>query len=146
MSSHRRSGLKGRHTTVPEHMPKAHQRYLDWTPERLVGWAEKTGAATAQVVATILASRPHPQQGFRSCLGILRLGKSFGGERLEAAARRALSIEARSYRSVHSILKNGLDRQALPGTETPEREPIVHPNIRGARYYGAPTPEEGTPC
>jgi transposase len=76
VSSHRRSSQKGRHTTLPEPMPKAHQRYLDWTPERLVRWAQQTGPATAQVVATILASRPHPQQGFRSCLGIMRLGKT----------------------------------------------------------------------
>ena len=135
VASHRRSTHQGHHTTVTEHMPKSHREYALWTPERLVRWAEKFGTATAELVASILASRRHPQQGFRSCLGILRLGKSFGDERLEAAARRALSIDARSYRSVHSILKNGLDRQALASTEGPDREPIVHHNIRGARYY-----------
>jgi transposase len=75
VSSHRRSSLKGRHTNLTDHMPKTHQRYLDWTPERLVRWAQTTGPATAQLVVTILASRPHPQQGFRSCLGIMRLAK-----------------------------------------------------------------------
>lgn len=134
VSSHRRSGLKGRHTTVPEHMPKAHQRYLDWTPERLVRWAEKTGPATAQVVGTILASRPHPQQGFRSCLGIMRLGKTYSPARLEAACQRALALDACAYRSIESILKHGLDQQPLP----PERgsPPLPnHPNIRGPEYY-----------
>ena len=116
VASHRRSNRRGSHTTVPEHMPKSHREYARWTPERLVGWAEKFGTATAELVASILASRPHPQQGYRSCLGILRLGKSFGEQRLEAAATRALLIDARSYRSVHSILKNGLDRQPLPAT------------------------------
>ena len=134
VSSHRRSGLKGRHTTVPEHMPKAHQRYLEWTPERLVRWAEQTGAATAQVVATILASRVHPQQGFRSCLGIMRLGKTYSSARLEAACQRALALDACAYRSIESILKHGLDQQPLP----PERvsPPLPkHPNIRGPEYY-----------
>jgi transposase len=134
VSSHRRSGLKGRHTTVPEHMPKAHQRYLEWTPERLVRWAEQTGPATAQVIAHILASRPHPQQGFRSCLGIMRLGKTYSPARLEAACQRALALEAYAYRSIASILKHGLDQRPLP----PERisPPLPqHPNIRGPEYY-----------
>lgn len=135
VASHRRSNVKGHHTTVAEHMPKSHREYARWTPERLVRWAQTFGTATAELVASILSSRPHPQQGFRSCLGILRLGKSFGAQRLEAAARRALSIDARSYRSVHSILKNGLDHQALPATEEPDRQPITHPNIRGPQYY-----------
>jgi len=135
VASHRRSNRKGHHTTVAEHMPKSHREYARWSPERLVLWAENFGPATAELVTSIIASRAHPQQGFRSCLGILRLGKSFGDERLEAAARRALLIDARSYRSMHSILKNGLDRQALPATEISAPDPIVHPNIRGARYY-----------
>ena len=87
VASHRRSPLKGRHSTVAAHMPTAHQHYAEWTPQRLIHWAAHSGAATAQVVETILASRPHPQQGFRSCLGIMRLGKSYGDERLEAACQ-----------------------------------------------------------
>jgi transposase len=81
VASHRRSPLKGRHSTVAAHMPTAHQRYAEWTPQRLIHWAAHSGPATAQVVETILASRPHPQQGFRSCLGIMRLGKSYGDRR-----------------------------------------------------------------
>src|SRR5207302_7418425 len=75
VASHQRSPLKGRHSTVAAHMPKAHQYYAEWTPHRLILWAAKTGEATAHVVEAILASRPHPQQGFRACLGIMRLGK-----------------------------------------------------------------------
>ncbi len=98
-------------------------------------WATQSGPATAELVATIMAARAHPQQGFRSCLGLMRLGKSFGAERLEAACRRALNIRAHSYKSVHSILKNRLDEKPLPPPEEPAREPIVHDNIRGAKYY-----------
>lgn len=90
VASHRRSPHKGRHTTVVAHMPKAHQHYAEWTPQRLIHWAEKTGGATAQVVASIRASRPPPQQGFRACLGIMRLGKRYGDDRLEAACRTGL--------------------------------------------------------
>jgi transposase len=134
VASHRRSPLKGRHSTVAAHMPTAHQRYAEWTPQRLVLWAAKTGAATAQVVETILASRPHPQQGFRSCLGIMRLGKSYGDERLEAACQRALALGACSYKSLESILKHGLDRHPLP----PKPDATAgssHRNIRGPHYY-----------
>jgi transposase len=134
VASHRRSPHKGRHSTVAAHMPTAHRHYAEWTPQRLIGWAANSGAATAQVVETILASRPHPQQGFRSCLGIMRLGKSYGAERLEAACRRALTLGACSYKSIESILKNGLDHSPLPhpakGTPPPR-----HANIRGPEYY-----------
>jgi transposase len=97
-------------------------------------WAAKTGEATAQVVETILASRPHPQQGFRACLGIMRLGKRYGEARLEAACRRALRIGACSYKSIESILKHDLDQQPLP--DPPAAAPVItHSNIRGAPYY-----------
>lgn len=134
VASHRRSTHKARHTTITAHMPKAHQHYAQWTPERLVRWATQSGPATAQVIERILASRPHPQQGFRPCLGIMRLGKSYGDERLEAACRRALTIGASSYKSIESILKNDLDRQPVP--DQPEaRMPTLHGNIRGPKYY-----------
>jgi transposase len=135
VASHRRSALKGGHTTLTAHMPQAHRQYADWTPQRLVRWAHKSGPATAELVATILASRAHPQQGFRSCLGIMRLGKAYGDARLEAACQRALKLQACSFKSLQSILKNGLDRQALAQAEEPAADPIAHPNIRGAGYY-----------
>jgi transposase len=134
VTSHIRSYQKGRHTTLREHMPKAHQQYLDWTPERLVRWARKTGTATSQVVEQILRSRPHPQQGFRSCLGIMRLGKEYGPQRLEAASKRALSIGGPSFKSIQAILKAGLDKRPL--VETSQQTPVIrHHNIRGAQYY-----------
>jgi transposase len=134
VSSHRRSSLHSQHTTVTAHMPAAHQAYVEWTPERLVRWAQQSGPATAQLVATILATRVHPLQGFRSCLGIMRLGKTYGEDRLEAACARALMLQAHSYKSVASILRHGLDQQPL----TPDRvspPSILHPNIRGPHYY-----------
>jgi transposase len=134
VASHLRSHLKGRHTTVAEHMPIAHRQYAEWTPQRLIRWAEKTGPATAGVIQTILERRVHAQQGFRSCLGILRLGKGFGEERLEAACRRALTLGACSYKSIESILRKGLDRRAL--TQQQELDlPIEHDNLRGSDYY-----------
>ena len=104
----------GRHTTEMAHMPESHLRHLEWSPGRLVAWGDQTGPATGALVAAILASRPHPEQGFRSCLGIFRLGRRHGPERMEAACARALAAGALSYRSVDSILKAGLDRAPLP--------------------------------
>jgi len=134
VASHRRSHFQGRHTTVSAHMPKAHQQYAEWTPKRLIQWAAASGAATSRVVETILESRPHPQQGFRSCLGIMRLGKRYGDERLEAACRRALKIGACSYKSIESILKQGLDQTPLPHPAR-ANTPVKHDNIRGPEYY-----------
>lgn len=132
--SHMRSKRKGSHTTLKEHMPKSHQKYLEWTPARLINWAEQTGTATSKLVASIMESRSHPQQGFRACLGVMRLTKEFGSQRLEAACSRALYIRSPTYRSVKSILKNGLDRQQELQPEV-EPTPIEHPNIRGSDYY-----------
>jgi len=134
VASHRRAAKAGNYTTVNEHMPRPHREYAEWTPKRLVNWARKTGPATAELVGHILATRRHPQQGFRSCLGILRLGKTYGEARLEAACQRALCIRAFSYKSVESILKHKLDQQPLPETK-PENPSIVHGNLRGADYY-----------
>ena len=134
VASHLRGHLRGRHTTVDQHMPSAHRRYIGWTHERVLRQAKTTGPATAALVEIILHSRRHPEQGFRSCVGILRLAKGYGAERLEAACERALDIGARSYTSVASILKNGLDRQ--PRRPPPEPTAIqAHANLRGAGYY-----------
>ncbi len=134
VASHRRSPLKGRFTTQKEHMPKSHREHAQWTPERLTRWAAKSGEHTRTLIERILASRPHPQQGFRPCLGIMRLGKRYGQDRLEAACKRALAINSLSYKSVESILKNGLDKQPLP--EPPSKAPAIeHQNVRGPQYY-----------
>ncbi|MGD8486165.1 MAG: IS21 family transposase [Chloroflexota bacterium] len=134
VASHPRNTGSERFTTVPAHMPEAHRRHAEWTPSRIVAWAERTGPATADLVARIMASRPHPEQGFRSCLGIMRLGRRYGDERLEAACARALAIRGLSYRSVESILKAGLDGLPLPGDE-PVGSIGGHANVRGAAYY-----------
>jgi len=135
VASHARSARQRSFTTLPEHMPEAHRRHAEWTPARIVAWAERAGPAAARLVAEIMASRPHPEHGFRSCLGIMRLGRRYGDERLEAACARALAIRALSYRSVESILKAGLDGLPLPGSE-PVTTPIGdHANVRGAGYY-----------
>ncbi|HOD76310.1 MAG TPA: IS21 family transposase, partial [Syntrophorhabdaceae bacterium] len=133
VASHVRNPVPGRHTTVPAHMPEAHRRYLEWTPSRIISWAERTGPSTASLVKGIMERRPHPEQGFRSSLGIIRLGRHYGQERLEAACTRALFMKAYSYRSVESILKNNLDGKELPGQVN--RPPVAHGNIRGGGYY-----------
>jgi transposase len=131
--SHRRANLPGRHTTLSEHMPPAHQKYLEWSPERLVRWAQTIGPHTAQVVQALLDSRQHPQQAYRSCLGLLHLGNRYGQERLEAACCRALPAGIHSYQGVKNILDAKLD-QLEPA------EPVAvilqaHENIRGQTYY-----------
>jgi transposase len=134
-ASHQRSYLRGGFTTLAEHMPKAHQKYLEWTPSRIIRWAGKNGPNTQELVTRVLKNKPHPEQGFRSCLGIMRLAKRYSPERLEAACGRAIAIRGHSFRSVESILKNGLDRHPLPQESGNGTQPIMHPNIRGKRYY-----------
>jgi len=134
VASHRRSQQKGRHTTVPAHMPESHRQAGEWTPQRLSSWAAKTGPATEKLITTVLTSRKHPQQAYRSCLGILRLGKTYGDVRLEAACRRALILGSHSYKSIESILKHRLDDKPL--AEQQELAlPEDHDNIRGPSYY-----------
>ncbi len=134
IASHLRSTLRGQHTTQKGHMPESHRRHLQWTPIRMIAWAEKIGPACANVVKQILLKRRYPEQGFRSCLGILRLGKSYTNDRLEAACHRALAIQGCSYRSIASILKHGLDLKPVD-VEPEPKQSVAHPNIRGARYY-----------
>lgn len=134
VASHIRSYREGGVTTNSEHMPDSHRRYLEWTPSRIINWASRTGEATAALVEKIMQMRPHPEMGFRSCLGIIRLGKNFGADRLEAACARALAARAYSYKSVKSILASGLDK--APAKQKPEQPTLLeHTNIRGADYY-----------
>ncbi|MCJ7751436.1 MAG: IS21 family transposase, partial [Armatimonadetes bacterium] len=134
VASHLRSFSQGRHTTVLEHMPRHHREYVQWSPQRLIRWAQQTGDATAQLVEQILSSRAHPVQGYRACLGILRLGRQHGAARLEAACFRALALGALTYQSIKSILKHGLENQPLPPRPI-AHTPIRHAHIRGAHYY-----------
>src|SRR5437016_2064292 len=135
IAAHPRSAVRGQHTTDPAHMPKAHQHHLEWSPSRLIDWARTIGPQSAALVQAILADRPHPEQGYRSCLGILRLAKRDGPARLEAACTRAVAVDARSYRHVDSILKHGLDRLAPPAPSPPLTLPPVHEPLRGRAYY-----------
>jgi transposase len=137
VASHPRSSAAYRHSTIAEHRPKSHQAHLEWTPSRLIHWAESVGKATAQVITSILETKPHPEMGYRSCLGILRLAKTYSNERLEAASQRALQLQAFSYQSLRSILKNSLDRQILLEQDSTQAGPL-HENVRGADYYDPP--------
>jgi transposase len=134
VAAHPRSRRRGGFTTHPDHRPKAHREHLAWPPSRLIRWAEKTGPQTAQVVTRILETRPHPEQGYRPCLGLLRLGQRYGEDRLEKACRRALHIGGLSYRSIKSILEHGLDRLPLE-EQTALELPQDHDNVRGPDYY-----------
>jgi transposase len=115
-------------------MPSSHRRYADWTIERIRRAAAAIGPATAALCDLILERRPHPEQGFRACLGIVRLARPFGAARLEAAATRAIEIGTLTYGSVRSILDHKLDRQA-PSPAATDDLPLLHANIRGSRYY-----------
>jgi transposase len=134
LAAHVRSFIPHTHSTLKEHMPAAHQKYLEWTPSRIISWAQKIGPATAQLVKTIIESRTHPEQAYRSCLGILRLEKHYPKERLEKASKRALKFGAHSLRSLKNILSAGLDG-VEENDSNAERLLIPHENIRGSRYY-----------
>ncbi len=130
VASHRRR-YDRQPSTVAEHMPSAHRAHAEWTPSRLIRWAEKAGPATGQLVTRILQSRPHPEQGYRACLGIMQLGRRYGNSRLEAASARALALGSCRFHTVRNILTAGQERLPL--------EPPTHANIRGADYYAATT-------
>lgn len=133
LAAHVRSHQPGRFTTVEEHRPKSHQKYLQWTPGRMIDWAKSIGPECGRLVESLLEDRPHPEQGFRSCLGIIRLGKAVGNTRLEAACRRALHFRTCSYASIKSILQKQLEAQPLE-QELPLPSP-THENLRGSPYY-----------
>ncbi len=133
VAAHARRYGGPRHGTHTEHMPSAHRRYAEWTPERLQRDASSIGPATEALVIAVMARRPHPEQGFRTCLGILRLFRGLEAARVEAVSLRAVEIGALSYASVASILKHRLDRGAPP--QAADDPPLLHENIRGSRYY-----------
>jgi transposase len=131
---HAYSSRRGAHTTRPEHMPASHRAHREWTPQRLIAWGERIGVATAALVRWQMEHRPHPEQGYRACLGLQRLARQFGAARLEAACTRALSIRSPTYRSVASILAAGLDREPLQPAAAQASLPL-HENLRGPDYY-----------
>jgi transposase len=135
VASHARSFVADRITTIAEHRPKAHQQYLDWTPSRLLSWGDAAGPNTGELFRQILATKPHPEMGYRACLGLVRLSGKYTIERLEAAAARALHIRAYSFASVASILQHRLENQPLPEVAAASPPLVVHANIRGAAYF-----------
>jgi transposase len=140
VASHVRAHGRGRFVTDPAHMPEAHRHQRDRTPARLIAEAEAIGPEAGKLVQAILLDRPHPEQGYRACLGVIRLGRRYPPERIEAAAQRANRSGVRSYKRFQSILENGLDR--VPLEPRPETPPAAHPNVRGPHYFG----KEATSC
>jgi transposase len=134
IASHAFSPVRNRHTTITEHMPSAHRRYAEWTPAKMMSEAALIGPAAVALVEAIMKAKPHPEQGFRSCLGIISLVRTYGSERVEAASRRGNDIGATTYGSIKSILQNGLDK-AYASSKAPDGPPIRHANIRGRGYY-----------
>ena len=139
VASHPRNDQAGRHTTDAGHMPKAHREYLEWTPSRIIAWAGKIGPDCARAVEAIIAGRQHPEQGYRSALGVIRLAKGYTDTRVNAACRRAVTLDVCAFRSIKSILQTGKDQESveelLAGVPT-----VHHANVRGAGYYAT----EGT--
>lgn len=134
VACHRYDPRPGLHSTLPEHMPASHRAHREWTPQRLIGWGERIGVACAAVVRWQMEHRPHPEQGYRAILGLQRLARGHGRARLEAACARALTIASPTYRSITSILANGLDRHPAIESDTDASIP-AHDNVRGPSYY-----------
>jgi len=128
------STAKGKHSTISEHMPASHRAHRDWTPAKLIAWGESIGVGCAALVRWQMENRPHPEQGYRACLGLQRLARQYGPERLDAACTRAMAIRSPTYRSVNAILTSGTDRRPLPAKPVQTSLPL-HDNVRGPDYY-----------
>ena len=142
---HQRSHQRGGFTTDPAHRPKSHQCHLDWTPTRLIGWAQTAvGPQCAAAVRSILEHKPHPEQGYRACLGLIRLNRHYGSTRLEQACQRARLLDVCSYPSIKSILDTKLETQPVPAPPVVTAVLVTHDNLRGASYYQSlnPNPQE----
>ena len=134
VTAHQRSYVKYGYTTLPEHMPEAHRKHLEWPPSRLIDWGKKTGPNMGELMGKIMESKMHPEQGYRSCFGILRLSRNYSAERMEGAAKRAIDYHLYSFRAVRNILEKGLDKAVKPAVSFPPM--AAHENIRGGQYYG----------
>ena len=142
VASHLRHRGSGHAVTIHEHRPKSHQAHLEWPPSRIVSWAQSVGPHTAQLIEKILQDKPHPEMGYRSCLGVIRMAEEYSPQRMEAAAERALLSGACRYQSVKSILEKSLDK--VPLTPSPPLSPPrTHDNVRGADYFET---RGGTSC
>jgi transposase len=133
---HVRSYKKGAHTTLAEHMPKSHQKHMEWTPGRFLNWSTQIGSATTRLVKHLLERKPHPEQGYRSCLGLLSLSKRYGAERLEKACERAWKLGAKTRRAVDSILSHNMEDKPIEVEKTKSLTLLIqHENIRGKHHY-----------
>ncbi|MBI2607053.1 MAG: IS21 family transposase [Deltaproteobacteria bacterium] len=140
VASHVRAFVKGGYSTTPEHRPASHRAHAEWTPSRIIGWGKTIGPQTAQLIERVIADKPHPEQGYRSALGIIRLADKFGKDRLEKAAEKAVSIGSPSYQTVHTMLKRRMEAVAPAATDAQARdekqlELLAKENIRGQGYY-----------
>jgi len=149
VAAHARSNARGRHTTLPEHMPESHRKHQQWTPGRLLNWALTIGPGTRDVVRWQLENRPHPEQGYRACLGLLNLVRQYGGSRLEAACLRALAMGSPTRKRIQSILQTKLDQHpqlfadAASGKPAAPATKRTHANVRGPEYFRSTTPDQG---
>ena len=139
VASHLRSRETNKAVTINEHRPKSHQEHLAWTPSRIVTWARTIGPNTARLVERMMEEKPHPEMGYRACLGVIRLGNKYGQDRMEASALRALLTGACRLKNIESILKTSLDRQPLEAAPD-VAPPAAHDNIRGASYFDSGEP------
>jgi transposase len=137
IASHVRSFIKYAYSTLPEHRPASHRAHLEWTPSRLINWGKTVGPHTAAVVEHVIRSKPHPEQGYRSALGLLRLSDRFGAERLERACERAIAMRSASYRTVKTMLKQRMESAPLfDQVQSPDpAAELGAVNVRGRRYY-----------
>jgi len=136
IASHPRSFVKYGYSTLCEHRPASHRAHLQWTPSRLIEWGRSVGPHTARVVEHVLQTKPHPEQGYRSVLGILRLSSKFGAERLERACEQALAIGSPAYRTIKTMLQKCMESAALPEPHAESNtEQLGTANVRGRRYY-----------
>ena len=139
IASHLRLPRKGQYRTDKDHMPSRHRAHAEWSPSRLIAWGNRVGANTGRFIEAMIERKAHPEQGYRAALGIFRLRKNYGDERVDAACRRALAFEALSYRSVHSILESGLDKASLDAKNVSYAK--EHDNVRGASYFSEQAPD-----
>lgn len=143
VAAHKRSRQAGGCTTTPAHMPAAHRRHAEWSPSRLIAWGRKIGPSCGQLVEQILHDRRHPEQGYRACIGILRLAKKYTPGRLEAACIRAVAVGLRRVRQIEAMLSSGYDRLEMAGVDAPEPPALEHENVRGAAYFDGEASDVG---
>lgn len=137
ITSHVRSFVKYEYSTHAEHRPASHRAHLEWTPSRLIDWGRSVGAHTATVIEHVIRSKPHPEQGYRSALGILRLSRKHSPERLELACARALDIRSPHYRTIKTMLAQRMEgvRGEQQASASDERASLGAANVRGRGYY-----------